>query len=158
MTAVLSRARAKVEAVASHFPDELILGVDTLVVHDGKALGKPADREAAIRTLLQLQNAWHEVFTGLVVRDGRRGQEEGVVMTRVRFAPLTPQKAEAYVDTGEPFDTAGSYGIQSLGAVLVERLDGDYYNVVGLPLQRLILMLERLGIEYTFGELRWRGG
>lgn len=124
-------------------PDALVLAADTVVVLDGHVLGKPADDAEAARTLRQLSGRTHEVATGLALRLGDR-EATAHELTRVTFAPLTEAEIAAYVATGSPLDKAGSYGIQDdLGALLVQRIDGDYFNVVGLPLRRLYEVLLR---------------
>lgn len=127
----LRKARA-VEA-----PGALVLAADTVVVLDGDVLGKPADPAEAAATLRRLSGRTHEVATGLALRlDGRETTAHET--TRVRFADLSDAEIEAYVASGSPLDKAGSYGIQDdLGALLVAGIEGDYFNVVGLPLRRL---------------------
>ena len=125
--------------------DQLILAADTVVVLDGAVLGKPRDAEDAVRMLRLLSGRRHEVLTGLCVLRGvdmRCGYERSAV----RFRTLSGREISAYVATGEPLDKAGAYGIQELGALLVEGIEGDYFNVVGLPLCRLGLMLQELDV------------
>ena len=119
----------------------LVLAADTVVVLDGEVLGKPADAADAGRTLRRLSGRTHTVATGLALRlDGR--EATAFETTRVTFADLSDDEVEAYVATGSPLDKAGSYGIQDdLGAVFVARVEGDYFNVVGLPLHRLYVTL-----------------
>lgn len=115
----------------------LVLAADTVVVLDGDVLGKPADADAARRTLRRLAGRTHRVVTGLAVRHEDR-ETTAHETTRVTFAPLSDVEIDAYVATGSPFDKAGAYGIQDdAGALLVSRIEGDYFNVVGLPLRRL---------------------
>lgn len=125
-----------------------VLGADTTVVLDGDVLGKPRDRDEAREMLARLRDRWHEVLTGvaLVERgDGknRRTRVEHEV-TRVRFASMTDDEIGSYVQTGEPMDKAGAYGVQGRAAVFVERIEGDYWNVVGLPARRVYTMLRSL--------------
>ena len=118
-------------------PGALVLAADTVVVLDGEVLGKPADPDEAAATLRRLSGRTHEVVTGLALALGGR-EATAHETTRVTFAALSDAEIAAYVATGSPLDKAGSYGIQDdLGALLVERIDGDYSNVVGLPLRRL---------------------
>ncbi len=131
---------------------ELILAADTLVVLGGEILGKPADADDAVRMLMRLQGRPHEVYTGLAVRAGRR-IEVDVAATRVWFRPLDASECEEYVATGEPLDKAGAYGIQGLGAALVQRIEGEYFNVMGLPVQLLLSLLARFGLRYAYGSL-----
>lgn len=146
-------AREKALAVALDHPDALVVGSDTLVVVDHKVLGKPADAEEAVAMLLELQGEVHRVETGVaVVAPGGR-VESSVVGVRVWFRPFNRRTAEQYVATGEPLDKAGSYGIQGFGSTLVERIEGDYFAVMGLPVARLVSLLRALGWHYAFGGL-----
>ncbi|MAQ92973.1 MAG: septum formation protein Maf [Rhodothermaceae bacterium] len=129
------------KAHATDAAEALILAADTVVVYEGEILGKPADADEATATLSRLSGQTHEVATGLALRLGDR-QTTAFETTRVTFAPLSPAEIAAYVATGSPMDKAGSYGIQDdLGAVFVDRIEGDYFNVVGLPLRRLYATL-----------------
>lgn len=130
-------ARIKAEAVAaSQEPDAIVIGADTIVVLDGRIFGKPTDAADAARMLRELSGRTHQVITGVcVVRDG--ASETFAEVTDVTFRQLDADEIEAYVATGEPLDKAGAYGIQGLGGKLVERIEGDYDNVVGLPVTRL---------------------
>ncbi len=136
----------KAREIAAREPDALIIAADTVVAVDGRVLGKPGSRQEAVEMLTLLSGRSHTVYTGLTVC---RGAEEliGHEATEVVFCPLTPEQIEAYVDTFEPMDKAGSYGIQGRGCVLVEGIQGDYYNVVGLPVCRLAGMLRKFGVE-----------
>jgi septum formation protein len=148
-------AREKASAVCPRFPDALVVAADTVVVLDGRMLGKPADDVEAAIMLQWLEGRTHTVHTGLAVARGAT-LESAVESVEVTFRPLTAAQIHAYVATGEPRDKAGAYGIQGYGAVLVERIHGDFFAVMGLPLARLISLLVRLGIEYEFGALRER--
>lgn len=141
-------AEMKAQAVAAQFPDSLVIGADTVVVLDRRILGKPVDADDAKRMLTALSGRTHEVATGvsLVHRASGRTKTASEV-TRVAFGRLTDDQIERYIASGEPMDKAGAYGIQSLGATLIERVDGCYFNVVGLPLYRLARMLEAFGIR-----------
>ena len=119
----------------------IVIGSDTVVALDGEILGKPRDRDDAINTLLRLSGRAHRVCTGLAVID----KEREIVTSGsadVYFTNLTKADCISYADTGEPLDKAGSYGIQGIGGALVERIDGDYYSIVGLPLAQLKKILE----------------
>jgi septum formation protein len=143
-------ARAKAMAVAAGNPEAVVIGADTIVVLDGEVLGKPADVAEAVRTLRRLAGRTHTVHTAVAVaRDGR--VESGIESVEVTFRPLTEEQIQAYVATGEPMDKAGAYGIQGFGAVIVERIHGDYFAVMGLALGRLVGLMQRLGVEYRFG-------
>ena len=144
---VESLSARKGEAVAAEAaPGDLVLSADTVVALDGAILGKPRDRAEAEAMLTALSGRTHQVYTGVtLLQDGRRLTEHEV--TAVTFRPLSPEEIAAYVSTGEPMDKAGAYGIQDLGALLVERLEGDYFNVMGLPLCRLGEMLAQFGVR-----------
>lgn len=137
-------SRRKAEAVDCG-PEELIIAADTMVFLDGQRLGKPADPADALRMLQALQGRTNTVRTGITLRRGDR-LLTGCEATAVRFRSLTTAQLRAYVDSGEPLDKAGAYGIQGLGALLVEEIHGDYFNVMGLPLLRLARMLEEFGV------------
>ncbi|RAP77861.1 Maf family protein [Paenibacillus montanisoli] len=145
----LRKAKASSELLKDEqAADSLVIGADTIVVLDGIVLGKPKDKGDAIRMLTDLQGREHEVFTGVACLDTSTGRE--LVrhrMTKVKMKPLDRATIERYVDSGEPMDKAGSYGIQGLGATLVERIDGCYFNVVGLPLSLLSDMLAEFNIH-----------
>ena len=141
---VLRLARAK--AAASAGPGELVLAADTLVVLDDEILGKPAGPDEAAAMLGRLAGRQHRVVTGVAVREGADGRTAAAVeTTRVTIAGLTPAAIARYVASGEPLDKAGAYAIQGLGALLVERIDGNYSNVVGLPLPLTRRLVAELG-------------
>jgi septum formation protein len=146
-------AREKASAVAARRPDALVLGSDTVVVLDGELLGKPARRQDAVATLMRLAGREHVVFTGLAVVAPGGGTHVAVSSTRVRFRAFDEPTARRYVATGEPLDKAGSYGIQGLGAALIEGIEGDYFTVVGFPIPALVRLLEAAGFRYDFGSL-----
>jgi len=145
-------AREKALAIAVTRPDALVVGSDTIVVVDGGVLGKPRDREHAIEMLLRLSGRDHEVCTGVAVAHGGH-VESGLERVAVRFRTLDRALCEAYVDTGEPMDKAGAYGIQGFGSALVEGIVGDYFAVMGLPVVRMLRLVERFGWRYEFGRL-----
>ena len=124
--------------------DSIIIAADTLVYLDGEPLGKPADEEDAKRMLRNLSGREHQVYTGVAVFCGEKRLTEAVC-TKVRFRELSEEEINSYVASGEPMDKAGAYGIQCLGALLVEKIDGDYFNVVGLPVCTLSGMLREVG-------------
>ena len=145
-------AREKATAVARAAPDALVIGADTTVVIDGAILGKPADTADAARMLGMLAGRSHAVYTSVAVcHDGRL--ESDIEVVAVSMRPLGADEIEAYIATGEPMDKAGAYGIQGYGATIVDRIDGDYFAVMGLPLVRLVRLMQRLGVEYRFGAL-----
>lgn len=142
----LHNATGKCAAVAAKMGDELpVIAADTIVVIDNVILGKPQDAAAAKAMLQRLSGRTHQVMTGVAVcYKGQKMSE--VCVTDVSFRQLTAEEIDAYIATGEPMDKAGAYGIQGRGAVLVEKINGCYNNVVGLPLSLLYLMMQRLGV------------
>lgn len=142
-------SRLKASAYKSSMKaDELIITADTIVCIDGQVLGKPHDKADATRMLTQLSGRWHEVITGVTLTSLQQSRSFAVT-TRVKFAELSPEEIGHYVESGLPLDKAGAYGIQEwIGFVGIEGIEGSYFNVVGLPVQRLYREL------LTFGELR----
>lgn len=139
---------AAVDAAAN----ELVLAADTIVALDGALLGKPAHAAEAVEMLAGLAGRAHTVITGIALR--RAGDRwSTVARTDVTFRRLEQAEIEAYVATGEPLDKAGAYGIQGYGAALVERIDGDFYNVMGLPIPALLDLLEEAGCRYEYGAI-----
>ncbi len=137
------KAVAVAEQVSEH---DLIIAADTVVSLDGTILGKPSDDLDAFKMLSTLSGVRHQVYTGVTVCRGGETITEHEV-TDVLFRELTEEEIECYVKTGEPLDKAGAYGIQGYGALLVERISGDYYNVMGLPVCRLNGILSRFGVS-----------
>jgi septum formation protein len=143
-------ARAKAHTVAEHEPGAVVIAADTIVVVDGDVLGKPRDGRDAHAMLRRLSGRTHTVLTAIAVaRESRT--ESAVESVDVTFRPLSDEEIDAYIATGEPMDKAGAYGIQGYGATIVERVDGDYFSVMGLGLRRLVELLERVGAPYRFG-------
>lgn len=142
--AVKRLAKEKAENVAAKTDrDALILAADTVVVLDGKILGKPKDEAEAYAMLSTLSGNTHQVFTGMAVFDRQSGKcVTASECTKVRFCTLNEETIRCYIASGEPMDKAGAYGIQDLGALFVEGIEGDYFNVVGLPLCRLGKLLK----------------
>ena len=126
--------------------DDVIIAADTIVWHENRVYGKPHSREEAIAMLRSLSGRAHQVYTGVCVI---RGETELLRynMSSVRFRDMSDDEIEAYVDTGEPMDKAGAYGAQGKGALFVEGIDGDFFNVMGLPLCTLGQMLEKQGVR-----------
>jgi septum formation protein len=146
---VLRLAREKAAAQAS--PGELVLAADTVVVIDGVVLGKPRDPEDARRMLAWLAGREHTVLTGVALREpsrtGGNRESSGIESSRVRMAALSEETIAWYVGTGEPLDKAGSYAVQGLGALFVEEIQGNYTNVVGLPLPLMYRLFAEMGYD-----------
>lgn len=142
-------ARGKAHALVEGNRHAVIIAADTIVVIDGEILGKPRDAAHAAEMLRRLAGREHTVYTAIAVaRDERT--ESAVEAVRVTMRALGDDEIAAYIATGEPMDKAGAYGIQGYGATIVERVDGDYFSVMGLGLRRLVELLARLGIRYDF--------
>lgn len=141
----------KAESVAENVvEDAVIIGADTIVFYDGCILGKPKDAEDAVETLLKLQGNTHQVYTGVTVLIKEGGNIRSLIFaecTDVTFYPVSENEIRAYVNSGEPMDKAGSYGIQGAFGVYVKGICGDYSNVVGLPVARLLYETKKEGID-----------
>ncbi len=135
---------------AAGVPGALVLGADTTVVVDGEMLEKPVDAADALRMLKRLEGRAHQVITAIALKtpDGMLGATD---VTAVTFRPADDDTLRAYIATGEPMDKAGAYGIQGYGAALVERIDGDFFGVMGLPVRLVLDLLARAGYRYRFG-------
>ena len=150
---VLRLAEEKARAARRQLSDKLaggssvIIGADTVVVIDNEILGKPSSPENAREMLRRLSGQTHEVYTGLAVLPGNGTARTAVEKTRVTFQPLSKKEIEDYVASGEPFDKAGAYAIQGKGGKFISRIEGCYFNVMGLPLARLNTMLRDLNGE-----------
>jgi septum formation protein len=145
-------AREKGASIAARNPDAVVIAADTIVVIDGMVLGKPRDVADAARMLSMLGGHTHVVLTAVAVM--YRGRlRSGVESVLVTFRALDRERIAAYIATSEPMDKAGAYGIQGFGATLVERIDGDYFAVMGLPLARMVDLLQEIGVRYEFGAL-----
>jgi len=142
-------SRAKAEAVVGRAPGEIILAADTTVVLDGAIFEKPTSPANAVEMLTRLQGRTHEVMTAVAVaRD--KDVAQALDVSRVTFRPADRATLEAYVATGEPMDKAGAYAIQGLGAPLIDRVEGDFFGVMGLPLRLALDLLARFGRPYRF--------
>lgn len=142
-------AREKALEVGARHPGAYVLGADTVVVLDQKMLGTPATPGEAIKMLTELSGREHKVVSAVaLVHDGNVAEHYDV--TRVWFRPLSAELIEAYVATGEPMDKAGAYGVQGYGAVLVQKIEGDFYSVMGLPVRLVVDLLEAAGVPYRF--------
>lgn len=144
-------AREKALVIAAREPAAVVIAADTTVVVDGDILGKPADAADARAMIRRLAGREHVVMTGIAVAHGAR-VESAVEAVRVTFRALSDVEIAEYVATGEPMDKAGAYGIQGYGATIVERVDGDYFSVMGLGLRRLVELLARHGVRYRYSD------
>jgi len=144
---VYVRRVALAKALAVEAPDDaLVIAADTTVEIDGEILAKPFDAEEAARMLAQLAGRTHRVHTGVAMRRGEDRAGE-VVTSMVTFTPLSPERIEWYVATGEPLDKAGAYAVQGIGGVLVEKVHGSVSNIVGLPLHTVVRLAGELGVD-----------
>jgi septum formation protein len=136
-------AGEKAQAVAGSHPGEIVLAADTTVVINGKIIGKPTDDTHAREMIELLSGNWHEVLTGVAV--AKNGSSEiGVQRTRVKFAPMNDKEIEFLVREGDPLDKAGAYAVQAQAALFIEAIEGDYWNVVGLPISLVYSMVRRV--------------
>lgn len=142
-------ARDKAEAVARDRPDAVVIGSDTIVVVDGDVLGKPTDQDDAFRMLRRLSGRQHVVITGVAIAHAGETASSCEAVD-VTFRDLSETVCREYVQTGEPMDKAGSYGIQGFGSAIVDRIDGDYFAVMGLPISRLLDLFDQHGLRYAF--------
>jgi len=142
-------SRVKAEAVAARAPGEVILAADTTVALRGKIFEKPTSPQNAVEMLEQLQGQTHKVLTAVAVSENGR-LDQALDVTRVTFRRADHATLEEYVATGEPLDKAGAYAIQGLGAPLIERVEGDFFGVMGLPLRLALDLLAKFGRPYRF--------
>ena len=144
-------SRRKADATAALVgPEALVIAADTIVSLDGAVMGKPHSRAEAVEMLTRLSGNTHTVYTGFTLRKGEQIHTD-TEATAVTFRPLSEGEIAAYVDTGEPMDKAGAYGIQGVGALLVSGISGDYFNVMGFPVCRVGLALKEFGVETLGG-------
>lgn len=149
---VVNLAAAKAKEVAERIAAPtsgltLVLGADTVVVLDSRVIGKPASRQHAVETLSRLSGRWHEVFTGVALLELPQGTVvSGCETSRVYMRRLEPEEIEAYVDTGEPLDKAGAYALQGIASAFVERIEGCFTNVIGLPIPLVVRFLRQSGV------------
>ena len=126
-------AEEKARVIANSYPDEIVLAADTTVVIDGQIVGKPIDLDDARRMIETLAGNWHEVLTGVAVARGDNVDVK-IQSTRVKFAPMSDIEIDFLVEKGDPLDKAGAYAVQAQAALFIEKIEGDYWNVVGLPI------------------------
>ncbi|MGO5066015.1 MULTISPECIES: Maf-like protein [unclassified Clostridium] len=148
---VMNLAEGKARSVAEKIIDQgnnLIIGCDTIVAFNNRILGKPKDKKDAFKMLQALSGNEHEVYSGLSILDVKSNKAiKDFVCTKVKFSKLTSAQIEEYINTGDPMDKAGAYGIQGKAGVFVENINGCYYNVVGLPLNKLNSILMEMGVN-----------
>ncbi|MEM2893895.1 MAG: Maf family protein [Candidatus Bathyarchaeia archaeon] len=154
----LAKRNAMAKAFSIHgLPNSILVAFDTLVWKGGYAYGKPASLEEAYGMLRELSGGWHEVHTAVCAVDMGKGESiSDCEVTRVKFKELTEREIELYLSAGEALDAAGGYAIQGLASLLIERIEGDYFNVVGLPLHRLRSILLSLGVDLLEEAVRMR--
>lgn len=146
---VMELAERKAKVVAKDYPSAYVLGADTIVVLGGFILGKPKDEQEATEMLQKLSGKTHDVYTGVSIVSPHQSFRF-FEKTTVTFWELTETEINMYVSSGEPLDKAGAYGIQQLGSYLVKEIQGDYFNVVGLPISRVVRELRKAGFPLTF--------
>lgn len=140
-------ALQKAEAVASKFPDAIIIGADTIVALGDEIIGKPTDEQEAKRMLKKLRGRMHTIVTGFVLIDTAAGRTIiKSIETKVWFRKIEPSEIATYLEKEKPYDKAGAYAIQDLGALFIEKIEGDYFGAVGLPLYTLAKELKKLGV------------
>ncbi len=148
---VMNLAEGKARSVSKRIMDQdnnLIIGCDTIVAFNNRILGKPKDKKDAFEMLQALSGNEHEVYSGLAILDVKSNKIiKDFVCTKVKFSKLSSVQIEKYINTGDPMDKAGAYGIQGKAGVFVENINGCYYNVVGLPLNKLNSMLMEMGVN-----------
>jgi septum formation protein len=138
----------KAEAVAERYQKALVIGADTFIVFKGRIIGKPHTKAEARRMLTMLNGKTHTVITGFTIIDGESGKKVSrSAETTVVLKKLTRAEIDGYVRTGEPLDKAGAYAVQGIGAAIVSRIEGDYFNVMGLPFSKLVESLKEFGVK-----------
>jgi len=141
-------ADGKAKAVSDRHPDSLIIAADTIIAFGGRVLGKPKSKDEAIRTLSALSGKENDIITGVTIQDGKTGKNVRFAdTTKIFMKEISESDIAAYVDTGEPMNKAGSYALQGLGAIFIERIEGDFFSAMGLPLARLVEQLKAFGVR-----------
>ncbi|HPI92247.1 MAG TPA: Maf family protein [Deltaproteobacteria bacterium] len=140
-------SREKALSMARHYPEALVIGADTVVVVDGRILGKPLDENQAREYLLLLQDNTHDVFTGYTIVCGSHTKSR-VIRTRVSFNPMSQEEISWYIASGEPMDKAGAYAVQGIASMFIAGIQGSYTNVIGLPVSELYEDLKRFGLTF----------
>ncbi len=148
-------ARRKAKQAKKYFPESLIISADTIVLFKGRVLGKPSGEKEAFETLRMLSGQWHEVISALCLILPEGKEKTGVEKSRVKFRSLSDEEIKSYLNSGEPFDKAGAYGIQGKASLFVEKIEGCYFNVVGFPLGLFVKLLLEAGLQdLLFSALR----
>lgn len=137
LSCVSNIAKAKVYSISDTVTDRPIIGADTIVVLEGKPMGKPKTSQEAKKMLAMLSGKWHEVYTGVYILYNDKENDSFIECTKVKFRNIPEEVIDHYVSTGSPFDKAGGYGIQDTGSIFIERIEGDFYNVMGLPIEKI---------------------
>jgi septum formation protein len=141
-------SRGKAESVAKRHKDAIIIGADTFIAYKNEVMGKPHTPPRAIARLKQLSGKTHSVITGFTIIDTRSGKSiSRAIESKVKLRKMTPREISAYVKTGEPLERAAGYAIQELGSVFIEKVDGDFFSVIGLPVYELVKELKRFGVD-----------
>jgi len=152
---VMELASGKAADVAKKFNEGIVIGVDTVIFFDGNVLGKPKDKKDAVKMLKSFSGQTQEVYSGVCMIDCSTGKTiKDYEVTRVTFRKLEDSEIRSYVDTGEPLDKAGAYGIQGLSSIFIRKVDGCYFNVVGFPVHNIYKNLRKLGVD-IFQYERW---
>ncbi|GIU81247.1 MAG: septum formation inhibitor Maf [Acidobacteria bacterium] len=149
-------AKMKAEAVARNYDEAFILGADTTVVINGEIIGKPVDLDEARKMLKMLSGRWHEVLTAVALiekRNGSKNLREGLQKTKVKFDEMSEEEIEFLVREGNPLDKAGAYAVQAQAALFIESIEGDYWNVVGLPINLVYKLVNRFN-EHSVKKFR----
>jgi len=145
LSCVSNIAKAKVRSISDTVSDRPIIGADTIVVLEDKPMGKPKTSQEAKKMLTMLSGKWHEVYTGVYILYNDKESDSFIECTKVKFRNIPKEVIDRYVSTGSPFDKAGGYGIQDTGSIFIERIEGDFYNVMGLPMGRIWECLRNRG-------------
>lgn len=153
---VMTLAYGKAAAVAKKLKTGIVIGVDTIVVYKNKRLGKPKTKANSYKMLKMLSGKVHEVYSGMAIIDCQTGKTvKDFEITKVYFSQLTEKEINSYIGTGQSLDKAGAYGIQGLGSIFVKRIDGCYFNVMGLPIFNIYKNLQKFGVN-IFEYERWK--
>ena len=154
---VMTLASGKANDVATDRTEGIVIGVDTIVVFEGKKLGKPKDEADAVAMLKSFSGKWQDVYSGVSLIDCATKKEiRDHEVTRVKFREMKDDEIKKYVATGEPMDKAGAYGIQGLSSIFIERVEGCYFNVMGFPVHNIYQNLNKLGVD-IFQYEKWNG-